>query len=128
MITVGMTFGKLTTIRKLSNSIWLCKCDCGTYCAVPTHLIRVRKSCGCNLSEQKSKIGKIRQNMFPSWYTNPVGKVFGDYIVVRRVSGGYTNWLLKCQKCGHTIKVKRSEMLNNYSPVCPVCTVCGDGL
>ena len=125
MITEGMTFGKLTALRKLTTGVWLCKCSCGTYCTVFEHLMRYRKSCGCGRTTQYSKIGKIRQNMFPSWYTNPTGMMFGDYIVVRRASNGYSNWILKCQKCGHTIKVKRSELLNNYAPVCPVCTVCG---
>ena len=54
----GQKFGRLTVLKYLGESKWLCKCDCGTL-STPRgyNLVKgISKSCGCY---QKEKIGKL---------------------------------------------------------------------
>lgn len=62
----GQKFGKLTAIKIIENkkqigNIWLCKCDCGNFCNVPTSRLRSgnTKSCGCLKSYGETIIKKI---------------------------------------------------------------------
>lgn len=55
---IGKRFGKLVVIertdKKINRSIvWKCKCDCGNYKEVPTHLLQNghTRSCGCLIRE-----------------------------------------------------------------------------
>lgn len=45
----GKKFGKLSPIKYLGSSRWLCKCDCGNICEVAAYNISHgrTKSCGC---------------------------------------------------------------------------------
>lgn len=66
----GKTFNGLTAIKpigkyKSGNTIWLCKCECGNFCEVESHLLRSgkQKSCGCYPSE-RMKIMNTKHNGF----------------------------------------------------------------
>lgn len=47
MICIGDKFGKLTVIEETQertiykNKIWLCKCECGNLCKVPTSSLTI---------------------------------------------------------------------------------------
>ena len=69
---VGKRFGKLVVVertdKKINRSIvWKCKCDCGNYKEVPTHLLQNghTRSCGCLIREAHAndltgqKFGKL---------------------------------------------------------------------
>jgi len=58
----GQRFGRWTVIKKVGynkyrNSIWLCRCDCGTERIVERNGLRdgTSKSCGCLMKELKRK-------------------------------------------------------------------------
>lgn len=50
---IGLRFGRLTVLEKLSHGRWLCKCECDGTTEVQTkHLIRNHTtSCGCAQQE-----------------------------------------------------------------------------
>lgn len=59
---VGKRFGKLVVLapteKRINNSVvWKCKCDCGNYKEVPTHLLTSghTQSCGCLIREVQGK-------------------------------------------------------------------------
>lgn len=59
---VGKRFGKLTVLapteKRINNSVvWKCKCDCGNYKEVPTHLLTSghTQSCGCLIRTVQGK-------------------------------------------------------------------------
>lgn len=65
----GQQFGRLTAMmktdeRQRGSIVWLCKCECGNTCLVPSsNLIRGSKqSCGCLRSEVASKTAKTGNN------------------------------------------------------------------
>lgn len=51
-------FGRLTAIKYLGNSKWLCKCDCGKEIIAERGTLRTgsKKSCGCLLKESSKKL------------------------------------------------------------------------
>ena len=59
---VGQRFGTVVVEQQLTKGSWLCKCDCGRYKNVPTHLLTSNhtQSCGCSrLSHGEIKISTI---------------------------------------------------------------------
>ena len=78
----GQKFGRLTAIRfshkgKENRAVWVCKCDCGRYVAVPGKSLRTGNttSCGClnieNSTERivkfNTKHGKAHTRLFGVW-------------------------------------------------------------
>lgn len=57
----GQKFGKLTALRYLGKSRWLCKCDCGEETIAVTNHLRSGHtiSCGCIRSKGEYNIAKI---------------------------------------------------------------------
>ena len=52
----GQKFGRLTVIKYVGKSKWLCKCECGNEKIVSTtHLKNDTKSCGCLRAENTKK-------------------------------------------------------------------------
>ena len=51
---VGKRFNRLTVIKYMGKSKWLCKCDCGNETIVDSHNLRTNhtKSCGCYNKEK----------------------------------------------------------------------------
>lgn len=83
----GEKFGKLTVIKKLQGSDWLCKCDCGNEKIVQTSSLKSgrTKSYGC---------GRIKEDL--------TGKKFGRLTVIKRAENSKSNqprWLCRCE-CG----------------------------
>jgi hypothetical protein len=64
----GQKFGKLTTIIYVggSNGKWLCHCECGNECEVPSYNLRRKDrptiSCGCIRPERIKKHGHSKLN------------------------------------------------------------------
>lgn len=56
----GQKFNRLTAIKYLGNSKWLCKCDCGNETIVDGRALRNNtiKSCGCHRKEIAAKNSK----------------------------------------------------------------------
>lgn len=96
----GQRFGRLTAIRyshtgKENRAVWLCKCDCGRYVAVPGKSLRTGNttSCGClnieNSTERivkfNTKHGKAHTRLFRVWASmmtrcnNPNATNYRDY-------------------------------------------------
>ena len=80
---VGRRFGKLvvearTEERQNNSIVWKCKCDCGNYKNVPTHLLTSNhtQSCGCLVREVHGKdltnqrFGKLIA-LYPCDYKKP---------------------------------------------------------
>lgn len=73
---VGKRFGKLVvesrTDERINGSVvWKCKCDCGNYKNVPTHLLTSNhtRSCGCLIREvQGNDISNQRFGKQLIWY------------------------------------------------------------
>lgn len=56
----GQKYGKLTVIKEISKSMWLCKCDCGNTTTASTNNLRMGGivSCGCAQLENAEKARK----------------------------------------------------------------------
>ena len=73
----GLTFGKLTTIKRVANknskhfNHWLCKCECGNEVIASTSALRSgkHKSCGC------IRKGEENHNWKGGKITTPIGYV-----------------------------------------------------
>ena len=72
----GQKFNRLTILKYLGESKWLCKCDCGNEKIVQTSSLKSgkTKSCGCyNLEKAKKPLNNI------------IGQKFGKLTVLKRV-------------------------------------------
>jgi hypothetical protein len=60
----GKQFGRLTAVRPVPNSRWLCKCQCGAEHTVRTkHLLRGKiRSCGCFKAETEARQQERKAN------------------------------------------------------------------
>lgn len=69
----GQKFNRLTVVKYLSKSKWLCKCDCGNETIVLTGHLKSghTKSCGCYNSElttkRNTKHGLSHTRLFKIW-------------------------------------------------------------
>ena len=59
----GQKFGRLTVIKYLGHSKWLCKCECGKETITSGYCVRSgnAKSCGCLRTERIMEEGKKRK-------------------------------------------------------------------
>lgn len=74
----GMKFGKLTVIEEFRQErkhpgqiLWVCKCECGSTCVVPTESLTSgnTKSCGCLLSNGERLLHELlRKHNIPYEY------------------------------------------------------------
>ena len=117
---IGEKFGRLTVVtespeKKKSNTCktWVCKCDCGNMCVVPTNRLRSgnTKSCGC-----------IHKQKYPKDLT---GIRFGSLIVIERdedkvLPSGQTAkmWKCRCDCCGRTVSVMRTNLVSGATRSC----------
>ncbi|MBU3102951.1 hypothetical protein [Clostridium gasigenes] len=96
---VGKIFGKLTVIKYLGKSKWLCKCICNDFVEVRADVLTrsLKTSCGCD------SVKKINLN----------GKAFGRLIVIKldHKNENGTYWLCKCE-CGNEKVIKGTSLLN----------------
>ena len=78
---IGRQFGKLTVIKPVLRSSWVCRCDCGNYITVCTAYLTSEhtRSCGClyrkatakALAEKKKNSEEICKKFVRSLVTNP---------------------------------------------------------
>ncbi len=62
---IGEKFNRLTPLKIIGkdidgSNVWMCICDCGNKCEIPSYRIKrgIIKSCGCLLKETSAKTGK----------------------------------------------------------------------
>lgn len=94
-------FNRLTAIKYVGKSRWLCKCDCGNEITVITAHLRSghTKSCGCLQRENTSKANQI----------SILGKKFGNLTVI----GMETPRKCTCKcDCGNIVHVARRKLTN----------------
>ena len=65
----GKRFGKLTAIKYLGKSMWLCRCDCGNEKVVFGGSLNYGSShsCGCLGTEARIKHGKSNTRLYGVW-------------------------------------------------------------
>ena len=97
-IQPGQRFGRLTVLQRVKissrNSLWECKCDCGTIKTITGHCLTagITKSCGCLQEENRHLKAK-----------DITGQKFGMLTAIRKLDadeGKTYKWLCKCD-CGN---------------------------
>lgn len=84
----GLKFGRLTVIKYVGKSKWLCKCECGNEKIVSTtHLKNDTKSCGCLKKEMLSQRTK------PKNFTNKKHGLHNEKL--------YNTWKCIRQRCNN---------------------------
>ena len=69
----GQKFGRLTVLKYLGESKWLCKCECGNYSTPRGDRLKngITKSCGCLqrdiVSKQSTKHGMSDTRIYSIW-------------------------------------------------------------
>jgi len=115
VIEIGQVFGRLTVVawRGGKNSLWRCRCICGTEKVVRASNLRGgnAKSCGCLLREIRDK-QTARQQVEP-------GQVFGRLTVVaaERRENYETSWRCRCI-CGGETEVRESSLRRGNTKSC----------
>ena len=115
---VGKTFGKLTVIERtnerINNSVvWKCKCECGNYKNVPTHLLQSghTQSCGCLVRDIHGK--------------NIAGQRFGKLVAIKPIEDkkrSTLQWLCHCD-CGRSCVVDGSFLRRGLTQSCGCITL-----
>lgn len=110
---MGQTFGKLTVIERtderVNNSVvWKCKCECGNYKNVPTHLLQSghTQSCGCLIRETQGK--------------DITGQRFGKLVAIKPIEEkkrSTLQWLCRCD-CGRECIVDGSFLRRGLTQSC----------
>ena len=114
---VGQVFGKLTVVRYVGNSKWLCKCSCGSDKDVVTTTTKLKtghtRSCGCLWHEPK------QVKPLP----DIVGTRFGKWTVVSACPHEPNvdiKWHCKCD-CGNEADVFQHNLFSGASTSCGSC-------
>lgn len=106
----GRRFGKLTVLSREPNnkhneSMWLCKCDCGTVKVVSGNNLSCgrTRSCGCG------KLG----------YGDLTDRTFGRLTVLEKSGYGQGGslWVCKCS-CGKTKIISTSDLIHGHDKSC----------
>lgn len=114
----GQRFGRLVALapteeRHKSSIIWLCHCDCGKDCKVPSYWLRhnLKRSCGCLQDENRR--------------TDIAGQKRGHLTAIRPTDqrrNGSTVWEWRCD-CGATVyKAVSMVQGKSKSTMCPACS------
>ena len=104
----GMTFGKLTVIRRAPNRknrvCWECRCECGNTSIVTRHeLVSGKtKSCGCSHHIKGKYITDITGNRY--------GRLVAEYPTENRNTKGSVFWHCKCD-CGTELEVTYNDLV-----------------
>ena len=126
----GMTFGRLTVIKKIGTqnqkNIWLCKCECGKYTKAATYYLTSgdTKSCGCLVSDTSRKLIKklIKSGSeHPRYNPNITDKeridnryqLYGENMVIWRKKV-YERDNYTCQLCGKYEGDHNAHHLNSW--------------
>lgn len=112
----GQKRGKLTilsatNLRKGSNIVWKCQCECGNITYVSTNGLNINgrftKSCGCSHKNIKN-------------YRDLLNQKFGKLLVIEKTNKRKHNQVVwKCQcECGNVIEVPSSSLTSNGTQSC----------
>ena len=114
---IGKTFGKLTVIERtnerINNSVvWKCRCECGNYKNVPTHLLQSghTQSCGCLVRDVQGK--------------DITGQRFGKLIAIEPIKEkkrSTLQWLCQCD-CGRRCIIDGSFLRRGLTQSCGCIT------
>lgn len=70
----GERFGKLTVLKYIGESKWLCKCECGNFARPRGYSLtrNITKSCGCyqraKVKEKSTKHGMAGTRIYKTWH------------------------------------------------------------
>lgn len=105
----GQKYGRLTAIRKIENSKWLCECECGKQVEVFTSNLRRghTKSCGCYREETRSNNRAV----------DLTGRKFHRLMVLERRPGAITEYLCRCD-CGKEVVVRGGNLTSGNTKSC----------
>jgi hypothetical protein len=120
---VGRRFTRLVVIERAPNGLlqgqtmWLCKCDCGTEKVIAGPNLNSGKvrSCGCLAAE--TKVRKPRKTVPEN---NLLGRVFGRLTVLGREEDNRwraSRWLCQCT-CGEKSIVVASRLITGRTKSC----------
>ena len=110
----GMTFGRLTAVRRTENKkdrvMWECRCSCGRTAIVSAYSLRLglKKSCGCLMRE-----GRRRLDITGKRY----GKLTALYPLDRLTSTGSVYWRCRCD-CGNEVEASVSDLNKGNNKSC----------
>ena len=120
-IKPGDIFGRLTVIKRVyqpksRNSLWECKCSCGSTSIVTGHCLKsgMTKSCGCLQIENRSNRAK-----------DITGQRFGLLVAIKRLdrqNNKTFNWLCKCD-CGNECVVSLDYLHQGLKTSCGCKTI-----
>lgn len=93
-----------------SSIIWMCQCECGKQLEVPSHLIKITKSCGCKTSELLSKANS----------RDLTGQVFGRLTAKYKTGKKLHSknvWYCECS-CGNSAEVITTSLVGGDTQSC----------
>lgn len=102
---------------KDGSVMWLCRCDCGNLCKVPTHKLTSGrgKSCGCAGHKALIEYNKTKHKI------DLTGQVFGLLTVLKEVpersKDRQVQWLCQCE-CGNTTIVRSADLRSGNTKSC----------
>lgn len=107
----GQRFGHLTAIaatgeKRYDSSVWLCKCDCGSFVEVPIGYLTKGNKTSCGNCQYRGK--------------DISGQTFGQLTAIEPTgekSGKSYLWRCTCS-CGNEIKVPKALLLNGRKTHC----------
>lgn len=101
-------YGRITVLRWITGTQWLCLCDCGTERVFYIDNLRsgATQSCGCHRQEQ-SKAWALQR------VPDEVGNRYGKLLVTERAGtrGRTAYWLCRCD-CERVVTVRASRLRN----------------
>lgn len=100
----GETFGKLTAIKYLGDSIWECKCECGNTKNVRYTDLKIGRITTCG---KCTKTATLKEDL--------TDKVFNNWKVRKYL--GNSMWECECS-CGEIREVNQYDLKNNKSKSC----------
>lgn len=123
---------KPTREKPSHNSLWLCRCDCGTQAIIdgPNLVKGGTQSCGCLKLERRTKHGHAKKRQIPNTYyswlalkqrcTNPNNPSYKNWgargISVCERWLSYENFLADMGPCPYGFTIERIDVNGNYEP------------
>jgi len=110
---VGKSYGRLTVVKRMGStsrslSVWMCKCECGTYVVKDTIQLGSngpRQSCGCVVREARDMSLKRYHE----------GAIFGRFTLIKMAfidPHGSPVWRCRCVVCGTELYKRVQDLYN----------------